>query len=414
MPQQDSELARLRRTAEFIERKGYKSTGEGVRAILVAHAAERSNHWHAQGNAQKLLDAEGSTRQLKRYNPCIVLGVAAARRYFDDAHLRLLFPFHPACAEHDTRYDACSPDCLYGVKLDGRWVDELVTQTDGVAPTEADMPVAIEAPAATGNETTAGLSVGVSGTDEASRPPITAGDGERFLRSMESKARALEALVGSADHWAKPFYSSITTLVPGTTRAFIGLNGAGDRFAHQYDLEDRTHEWTWESPAYNAFLDDRWGDESRVFPVGAAPLQGAVRAVFKEMYGDGWESVLRSTACFNIMPISSRGQADPVVHRHWEAGMRWGIQLLEYLRPKLLVMNGNGDERSVWSAVNDEFGLREVAPRVVLENQTFSLKVGEIMSGTLTGCQVIGLPHLSRNRASPSLLRALGARRPYA
>jgi hypothetical protein len=231
---------------------------------------------------------------------------------------------------------------------------------------------------------------------------------------MESEARALEALVDSADHWAKPFYSSVTTLIPGAPRAFIGLNGAGERFGHRYDLEDRNHERAWESPPYNAFLDERWGDESRVFPAGAAQLQGAVRAVFKEMYGDSWEGVLRSTACFNIMPISSRGQDDPVVHRHWEAGMRWGIRLLEYLRPKLLVMNGNGDKRSVWSAVNDEFGLREVAPRVVLENPTFSLKVGTIMSGTLAGCRVIGLPHLSRNRASPSLLHALGGRKPYA
>jgi hypothetical protein len=163
---------------------------------------------------------------------------------------------------------------------------------------------------------------------------------------MEAEARALEALVGSADHWAKPFYSSVTTLIPGTARAFIGLNGAGNRTGHQYDLEDKNHERVWESPTFNALLDERWGDEGRVFSAGAAPLQRAVRAVFTEMYGDGWETALRSSACFNIMPISSRGQADPVVLRHWASGLRWGIGLLEYLRPKLLVMNRNGEKRS--------------------------------------------------------------------
>jgi hypothetical protein len=63
--------------------------------------------------------------------------------------------------------------------------------------------------------------------------------------------------------------------------------------------------------------------------------------------------------------------------------------------------------------VNDEFGLGEVAPPVKLENPTFSLKVAKILSGPLIGCRVVGLPHLSRNKASPGLLAALKDYRPY-
>ncbi len=288
MPEQGAKLARLQRTAHFIEKNGLPRPSANrltTWMILVAHASARTDHWHAQANAQLLLDAEGIDRQLTNHHPCVVLGVPAARRYFvDKGYLRLLLPFRPACVVHDTNYVECTLDCVYGVKLDGRWVDELVGSTLA-ADSDAEAPsrplVATKAATATRNESAPGVDLEVT---RSARLNVAERTG--FLAAMEAEARALEAELSSPGDWAKPFYSSVATMTPGTVRVFIGLNGAGDRFANQYDMQDGNNERVWKDPNYNAFLDDRWGDEHRASPVGTSPLQRYVLKVFNEMYGD--------------------------------------------------------------------------------------------------------------------------------
>ena len=239
-------------------------------------------------------------------------------------------------------------------------------------------------------------------------------NGSAELRAMWLDARKLADRVGSPDHWAKPFYSSAATFVAPAPRAFIGLNGAGDRFAHQYDIDDGNDDRIWSEPLYNAFLDDRWGDGRKVYAPGTHSHQRAIQTVFRAMYRDAWESVLRGSACFNIMPVSSRGQSDPLVAHVWLDGLRWGTELLAYLRPRLVILNGNGETgRSAWSAIHAAFGIRETIAPIPLENPFFRLREGSIMSGPASGTRVIGLPHLSRNKASAALIRGLEDFRPF-
>lgn len=395
-------LARLSRTAGFIERNGRPRPSKNqitTWVILVAHAAEPSNHWRAQANAQKLLDAAGIDKELADYHPCIVLGVPAARKYFvDKGYLRVLAPFRPVCVAHGERYPDCSPDCTYGVKLGERWVHELVDSTSFTPAPRNETPTR---PNARESRT----------VPPAPEDADTGGSG--FLRSMESDALALAEQVDSADHWAKPYYSSAMTLVPGTSRAFVGLNGAGDRFGHEYDKEDRNDERVWSDPRYNAVLDDRWGDARGARPAGTHSHQRAIQSVFAAMYGDAWSSTLRSTACFNIVPVSSGGQSDPILDSIWTVGTRWGIRLLEYLHPELLILNGNGAARSVWSVLHEGYGIHESTPPLPLENRTFRLREGKIVRGPLVGSRVIGLPHLSRNKASVALRNGLKQRQPF-
>ena len=240
MPEPDAELARLLATAAYIDSTPYHPTRNSVRAMLVAHATEPSDHWEAQRKARKLLEVEGRSGQLTENHPCLVLGFPRTRGYYRKQRFSSLRPFCPVCVNHGTRYDECSKGCIYGIKQGERWVGDLVAKAYSRSGGMRPASVASGRVSATGTEPPA---IGGSDVNKLVVPPLTAQvepNQEEFLRSLENQARALEALVGSADHWAKPFYSSVSTLFPKTPRAFIGLNGAGNRFAHQYDLEDRT------------------------------------------------------------------------------------------------------------------------------------------------------------------------------
>ena len=124
----------MRRAATFIEDNGFPRPGRNrmtTWAILIAHAAQASGHWQAQANAQRFLDAERVDKQLHDYHPCIVLGVPATRRYFiDKGYISSLNPFRPCCMSHNSNYELCNPECVYGVKLGIDRIHELLDSGD--------------------------------------------------------------------------------------------------------------------------------------------------------------------------------------------------------------------------------------------------------------------------------------------
>ena len=232
-----------------------------------------------------------------------------------------------------------------------------------------------------------------------------------FLKDMEHQAKDLEEQLGCPDHWSKPFYSDIHTFRRDVQRVFIGLNPGGDRFSKEYYINDESDEkiWSGDKPYYNSYLDERWGKFNQ-YPgdKGKAPLQISVQKVFRAMYEDDWEIILRSTPCFNMIPISSEGANDPSLKMIWDKGIDWGIRLIKHLRPKFIILYGNGERKSPWSVLESEFEIQEYREAPVLPKLKYSMKDGTLVQDPLHGVYVFGLPHLSRvNRAKKGISKNL-------
>ena len=138
----------------------------------------------------------------------------------------------------------------------------------------------------------------------------------------------------------------------------------------------------------NAYLDESWGDGSRIWPVGEAPLQKRVRWVLETLGVDP-----RSVCATNLIFVKSR-DAKGVEYKI--AGTCWPVHeaMLGIVKPKLIVAFGNS----------------KVSPYEYLWSRFGSGAQDSIPSGhgnwTVRGFKanlpdgsspyVVGLPHLSR------------------
>ena len=221
-----------------------------------------------------------------------------------------------------------------------------------------------------------------------------------FLNEMNTKAKCLAENLNSQDHWAKPFYSDVHTFKPGIRRVFIGLNGKGDKCSRKYDNQQQNEQriWSGNKPFHNAYLDERWGGKSTgLEQKGQSPLQVATQRVFKAMYGETWKTKLRSTPCFNLVPVSSNGTSDSVLGEVWEDGVKWGIKLIDYLRPRSIILYGNSETgKSVWAELQKKFCSTNNS-KIPLQPQTHLLKICrlKLQEKPSRRVPVIALPHLS-------------------
>ena len=228
----------------------------------------------------------------------------------------------------------------------------------------------------------------------------------KFLEEMADKAKSLEDRLGSRDNWAKPYYSDLQVFTPGVPRAFIGLNPAGDGGSRKYYEADdsETKLRSGNTPYFNAYLDENWGSSThKPIGKGQAPLQIAVQSVFKAIYEDDWESTLRNTPCFNLVPVCTNNSEDPTLDIIWDDGVEWSVKLLEYLKPQSILLYANKQTgKSVWRALEQELTLIKTDAPIDLRPKTFKIYTGVIQRGTLEDVSVIGLPHLSRVNRSKS------------
>lgn len=222
-----------------------------------------------------------------------------------------------------------------------------------------------------------------------------------FLEQKKYEAIRLEEHLDCTDHWAKPFYSNVYIFKPEVERVFIGLNPGGNRHSKKYYKKYKYEKriWSKDELLFNSYLDERWGDEpSGAQRKGEDRLQIAVQQVFKTMYGPDWKATLRNTPCFNLIPVSTKDASDSKLDKIWVNGVEWSVELLEYLKPKFIVLYGNGrkkDDKSVWRALEQNLHLIDCCPRIDV-TKTFKIYTGVIPKGTLKGTPVLGLPHLSR------------------
>ena len=132
-------LARLRKAGQFLSDHGFPSHDRRrvtTWAILAAHAAQPSTHLDAQANARKLLKADVPEKAgIHDLHPCVHLGENAARRWWvGGERLASLGSLQPGCLSHGTEYSACTPECAYGVLLDGVWIHDLLEDSHQQRP----------------------------------------------------------------------------------------------------------------------------------------------------------------------------------------------------------------------------------------------------------------------------------------
>ena len=192
----------------------------------------------------------------------------------------------------------------------------------------------------------------------------------------------------------KPWYCSASFIDSGAKIAFIGANPGGGPQSQEDDKRLGILRQPYNDSRYCAWLDDRHWE-------GDGSLQRRVIEAFEVLFGPRGRDTLRSAACFNVVPLRTGGVAD-LSQATWEKGIVWTVEVLEHIKPEVIVCNGNGAGRSAWNVFNRRrFVVAELEECTVYG--TFRLKSGRIASQRLQGARVIGLPHLARMKSIASL-----------
>ena len=222
-----------------------------------------------------------------------------------------------------------------------------------------------------------------------------------IARGFERKAEALlmEANArGDAVYGMRPWYCSASSIEKGAEVAFIGANPGGGAESEATDRQLGVLNWPYDYDDYCAWLDDRHWKGS-----GPSHQKRAWKA-FEILFGQRWREVLRSAACFEIVPLRSIG-VGALSDETWRRGAALAMEVLAHVRPRVIVCNGNGEGKSVWGVLRgSNLGIEK--EKKVEVYGTFRLKVGRIAHGEIAGAEVIGLPHLARMNSLPPLKAA--------
>ena len=205
-----------------------------------------------------------------------------------------------------------------------------------------------------------------------------------------------------------PWFSAPCMFEGPAERVFLATNPGGNPDDYPWQLRPRDHDCDRDGCVggpRNRWLDEEWGK-----PAGQAHNQVAVKRAFDALYGDGLgEQVLRDTPCFEVCPLRTHKAGD-IPGAVWDASVGWCQEVLEQLRPKTIISNGNGESKpSAWTAVQRMYQFERMGERRIFGSA--SLKWGRVTGGPLGGAILIGMPHLSRMRGRPlyNALRDLSA-----
>lgn len=197
---------------------------------------------------------------------------------------------------------------------------------------------------------------------------------------------------------AVPWFSAPCMFEGPAERVFLATNPGGDPENYRWRLRPRDYDCERDGCAdgpRNRWLDEEWGK-----PAGQSHNQVAVKRAFDALYGDGLgEQVLRDTPCFEVCPLRTHKAGD-IPGAVWDASIVWCQEVLEQLRPKTIISNGNREwTHSAWAAVQQMYQFERMGKRRLFGSA--SLKWGRVTGGPLDGAVLIGMPHLSRMRGRP-------------
>lgn len=187
-------------------------------------------------------------------------------------------------------------------------------------------------------------------------------------------------------HGIKCWYSAAELFVEGAKRVFVGINpGGGEEADSTPDKSEIHRQASYKDPRFNAWLDESWGTPPK--------HQRAAKRVFRILYKENWQEVFRTTPCFNVSPFRTPN-INQLPEEAWRESESWFKQVMEHLKPKYVICDGNGEERSPWSALCNTYSVGETIQKRIQRN--IYLKQGVIRSAPLTDTRIIALPHLSR------------------
>ena len=217
-----------------------------------------------------------------------------------------------------------------------------------------------------------------------------------YLKKKLEEAQQLAVKAGNPNHWAKPFYSDVHMFQPGISHCFVGVNSAGNLASLSIDRADKNEKkmWSGNEPFHNSYLDEHWATNvDRVSARGSAKLQRAVQNVFRVLYGSNWSNELRTTACFNLLPVSSASfNKLPAAIRN--DCIAWGLDLIQYLQPKLIIAMGRTGKditKRGWTLELTKCSRREIESGDCMAY----VNMGTLELGPNVTARLLSLPHLS-------------------
>ena len=247
---------------------------------------------------------------------------------------------------------------------------------------------------------------------------IAAGFAEKMERRADSIANAMMQM---SEGWrsevrgrtnVKPWYSARSLINATADVVLLGVNPAGYPNNPPADSDIATYQSNLECQDFNAHLDETWNSSAP----GTSPLQMAVRRVFGTLYADdNGDTVIRRTACFNVCPLRTP-KARYIPDEIWDESVGWCLDVLEHLKPKRIICfaifrkDGMPAIKSPWHAIGNSYQIeRSYSANVRQVSDTWPAFVlaGQVTAGTLTGCEIIGIPHLSHHRANELMFSAL-------
>lgn len=203
-----------------------------------------------------------------------------------------------------------------------------------------------------------------------------------FAYEMQLKAERLAESFADQIYGVKCWYSSVRLLDQESKRVFLSINPGGDR---PDPWEDQMAPYV--DPQHNAWLDQDWGKGP-----GGTPHQKRAVKVFDALYGTNGKSVLRGTPSFPVAPFRTP-RANMLPASAWQAAKSWFWEVLEHLKPCVILCNGNSETKSPWSVLCERYEVRRIKRTKV--GRTAFLKEGIIHSGDLRGTKIIATPHLT-------------------
>ena len=210
----------------------------------------------------------------------------------------------------------------------------------------------------------------------------------QFAIKMEQEANNIAKPFQDSIHGVKPWYTAARLFNQSTERVFVGINPGGDERSNS--REDIGKGPAYDDPNFNAWLDERWQSNK---PPGKDIHQLSAQRVFKILYGNDWEKVFRNTPCFNATPFRTPN-INQLPREAWEASIPWFQHVIEHLKPKLIICNGNGEDQSPWSVICSIYSIGEMT-KTPIQNK-ISIKQGIIQSAPLKDTRILALPHLRR------------------
>ena len=223
-----------------------------------------------------------------------------------------------------------------------------------------------------------------------------------FAAACEAEAEAfLRGWDNPNAYGTKCWYCDARNIEDGSDILLIGLNPGGGDESKMLDEQSGYLELPYTKARFNSWLDEYW-------PGKGSAHQDAMRRVYQAMYGNDWETALRSSACTNVFPVRTASIGD-IDARGWKFAGAWFAKILAHVQPKTIICNGNGMQNSPWAYMLKRFDLSVTADIDIGARGHVKDGVLRTASGT---SRVLGLPSLSRFSRT-SLYQAVGSLRPF-